>query len=128
MNVRFNWWIRHVHLLLAVLIVGPTAIIYSSPSLLSSQLNIEIITIDQASQWKATAVWYLGCSAVWVLGIVKAYYWRMATQLTAFFMLTLAIGRLLSLIIDGIPSGGYLFAIGAECLIGGYALWQLRLP
>ena len=127
-HVVLNWWFRHVHLLLAVLIVVPTAIIYSSPYLLSTQLDVEIITIDQANQWKATALWYLACSAVWIRGLIKANSWRMATQLTAFFMLTLATGRLLSLAIDGIPSDAYLFAIVAECFIGSYAVWQLRLP
>ena len=41
-------------------------------------------------------------------------------------MLTLGCGRGLSFIIDGIPTGGYIFGILAELIIGIFSIYQLK--
>lgn len=69
---------------------------------------------------------YLGVSLVWLLGIWKDKYWKSATQLNILFMLTLATGRLLSMVLDGLPTEGYIFGVIAELAIGLYAVYQLR--
>ena len=41
-------------------------------------------------------------------------------------MLTLATGRALSMIIDGLPTNGYIFGIIAEFTLGLYSIYQLK--
>ena len=69
---------------------------------------------------------YLGISLVWILGIFKPEYWKRATQLNVLFMLTLATGRVLSMVLDGLPTGGYVFGVIAEFVIGLYSIYQLK--
>lgn len=117
---------KNLHLVVSLIIVVPTAIIYGSPTILPQYLNIEVHTIDIANMLKAIMFLYLGISSIWVLGILKAEYWKSATQLNILFMLTLACGRVLSMILDGLPTAGYIFGVLAELIIGLFSLYQLR--
>lgn len=108
------------------MIVMPTALIYGTPSMLSHQLDIEVNTIDLANMLKATMALYLGCSFIWLLGILKHGYWIFATALNIIFMLTLSAGRGWSMVVDGCPTRGYVFGIVAEFTIGIYAVYQLK--
>jgi hypothetical protein len=58
--------------------------------------------------------------------IWKTKYWKTATQLNILFMLSLAIGRMLSMLMDGFPTGGYIFGIIAEFVLGSYSIFQLK--
>mgnify|MGYP001943794234 CR=1 FL=1 len=69
---------------------------------------------------------YLGISVVWGLGVWKSKYWKRATELNILFMLTLATGRALSMITDGLPTNGYIFGIIAELLLGLFSMYQLK--
>lgn len=71
-------------------------------------------------------VLYLGVSFVWVLGIWKTEYWERATQLNVLFMIPLAIGRVLSMVDDGLPTGGYIFAVITEFGLGLFSIYQLN--
>lgn len=126
MSNKTNWIFKNLHLIVSLSIVVPTAIIYGSPTILPKYLNIEVRTIDIANMLKAIMLLYIGISFVWVLGIFKTEYWKSATQLNILFMLTLGCGRGLSMIVDGLPSGGYIFGILAEFIIGIFSLYQLR--
>ena len=121
-----QWLFKNLHLLISLSIVIPTGIIYGSPSILSKQLNIEVNTIDLSNMLKANMCLYLGISVIWLLGIWKPKYWKRATELNILFMLTLATGRALSMIIDGLPTTGYIFGIIAEFTLGLYSIYQLK--
>jgi hypothetical protein len=41
-------------------------------------------------------------------------------------MLALATGRILSMLTDGLPTGGYIFGVIAELVIGLFAIFQLK--
>ena len=120
-----NWTLKNLHLLISLLIVAPTAIIYGSPSILQKQLDIQVNTIDLSNMLKATMGLYLGISVVWILGIWKKSYWKRATELNVLFMLTLAIGRAYSIVMDGFPTAGFVFGIIAECILGVFSIYQL---
>ena len=126
MKGKLNWVLKNLHLLVSLLIVVPTGLIYGSPSILSRQLNIQVNTIELSNLLKANMCLYLGISVVWVLGIWKTNYWKRATELNILFMLTLAIGRALSMVMDGVPTGGYVFGIIAEFILGIYSIFQLK--
>jgi len=95
---------KHIHLIISLLIVIPTAIIYGSPSILPKHLNIKVHTIDLANMLKAV----------------------IATQLNILFMITLAIGRVLSMFSDGLPTSGYIFGVIAEFSIALLSIYQLK--
>ncbi|MFT5890702.1 MAG: hypothetical protein ACI9Y7_000795 [Dokdonia sp.] len=126
MKDKIHWFLKNIHLIVSLVIVIPTGIIYGSPSILQEQLDIQVNTIDLSNMLKAMMCLYLGVSGVWLLGIWKDTYWKRATQLNILFMLTLATGRLLSMLLDGLPTGGYIFGVIAELTIGCYAVYQLR--
>ena len=126
MTDKINWFFKNLHLLISISIVLPTGIIYGSPSILPEQLDIQVNTIDLANMLKANMCLYIGISFIWILGIWKTKYWKRATELNILFMLTLATGRALSMIMDGLPTGGYIFGIIAEFILGVYSVYQLR--
>lgn len=126
MNYKGILFLKNLHLVISLLIVVPTAIIYGTPSILSTNLNIEVSTIDLSNLLKAIMCLYIGISCIWLVGIIKEKYWKSATQLNILFMLTLATGRILSIIIDGTPTSGYVFGVIAELVIGLFSVYQLR--
>ena len=104
--------ITKIHLIISVLIVIPVAFVYGfNPS---SEFDIHLNTIDEYNQFKAIMGLYIGFSILWILGIFKANYLKLALVTNLIFMLGLSFGRLLSLFIDGTPSFGYKFGSFAE--------------
>lgn len=65
---------------------------------------------------------YLGMAVLCVVGIFKSRQWRTATISNVFFMIGLALGRIISLVIDGIPSIYFLAGLVLELLL---ALWGI---
>lgn len=126
MKRKINWILKNLHLFISLSIVVPTAIIYGSPSILPKYLNIQVNTVDFSNMLKAIMCLYLGISIVWIFGIWKTQYWKIATQLNILFMLSLAIGRVLSMLMDGFPTGGYIFGIIAEFVLGFYSIFQFK--
>lgn len=128
MKGKINWISKNLHLIISLSIVIPTAIIYGSApfTLLPKYLDIQPTTIDLSNFLRAIMCLYLGISFIWVLGVFKPKYWKTATQLNSLFMLTLALGRMLSMILDGLPSNGYIFGVLAELILGFYAIYQLK--
>lgn len=126
MKDTLKWIFKNLHLIISILIVVPTAIIYGSPSILPERLDIQVHSTDLANLLKAIMCLYLGVSLVWLMGIWKPDYWKRATQLNVLFMLSLAIGRSISIMTDGLPTDGYLYGLMAEYILGLYSLFQLK--
>ncbi len=126
MKDKRDWIKKRLHLIISIAIVVPTGIIYGATTYVPMFLNIKVDTIDLANMLKANMFLYFGISAVWILGIWKSNYWKTATQLNILFMLSLAIGRILSMMTDGLPTSGYIFGLMAELTVGLYSISQLR--
>jgi hypothetical protein len=117
-------FILKVHLIISILIVVPVAFVYGfNPD---SQFDIYLNTIDEFNQFKAIMGLYLGFSALWVLGIFKTNYLKVAIISNVVFMLGLGLGRVLSLLLDGTPTFGYVFGTIAELFLGCYGFWILK--
>ncbi len=113
-----------IHLIISVLIVVPVAFIYGfNPS---TQFDIYLGTIDEKNFFKAIMGLYLGFSMLWILGIFKANYLKLALVSNLIFMLGLAFGRSLSFLIDGTPTHAYIFRVIGEFFLGVYGLWVLK--
>ena len=105
-------FINKIHLIISVLIVVPVSFVYGfNPDL---QFDIHINTIDEHNFFKAIMGLYLGFSIIWLFGIFKTNYLKIALVSNMIFMLGLGSGRVLSLIVDGTPTFGYLFGTFAE--------------
>jgi hypothetical protein len=116
--------ITKTHLIISVLIVVPVAFVYGfNPS---SEFDIHLNTIDEHNFFKAIMGLYLGFSILWVLGIFKANYLKLALITNLIFMLGLGFGRSISLFMDGISTFGYKFGTFAELFLGFYGLWVLK--
>lgn len=102
----------------------PVAVVYGFRP--DWQFDIHLNTIDEHNFFKAIMGLYLGFSILWVLGIFRAQFLKMALISNMIFMLGLGFGRLLSLGFDGLPSFGFLFGTFAELFLGIYGLWVLK--
>ena len=92
----------------------------------SSEFDIQLNTIDEHNFFKAIMGVYLGFSVLWIIGVFKAKYLRLALITNSIFMLGLGFGRLYSLTVDGIPTFGYKFGTFAELFLGFYGLWVMK--
>jgi len=103
---------KNLHLTLsaiAVLVVGVTYGLYPSTFLpLFFDFNVE--TTDLNHVFRAMMGSYFALGIYWGYSVLFQEYWRGATLSVVFFMGGLAVGRILSICIDGIPS--LAFSIG----------------
>lgn len=115
---------NRIHLIISILIVIPVALIYGfQPDL---KFDIHLNTIDEHNFFKAIMGLYLGFSVLWVFGIFKKNYWKIAVITNIIFMLGLGFGRIISILLDGIPTLGYIFGTVAELVLGIYGVWVLN--
>ncbi|WP_179337457.1 DUF4345 domain-containing protein [Winogradskyella ludwigii] len=116
--------ITKIHLIISVLIVVPVAFVYGfNPS---SEFDIHLNTIDEHNFFKAIMGLYLGFSTLWILGVFKVNYLKLALVTNIIFMLGLGSGRVLSWFVDGVPTFGYQFGTFAELFLGFYGLWAMK--
>jgi hypothetical protein len=69
---------------------------------------------------------YLGMVILWVTGILKPVYWRTATITNVIFMIGLSTGRIISLIIDGMPSISFSIGLALELALGLWGIINLK--
>ncbi|WP_033959470.1 DUF4345 domain-containing protein [Psychroserpens jangbogonensis] len=117
-------FINKIHLIISVVIVVPVAFVYGFYP--DSQFELFPKTLDEHNFYKAIMGLYLGFSALWILGILKPIYLKTAIITNIIFMLGLGCGRVLSLILDGQPTFGYVFGTAAELILGIYGIWVLK--
>ena len=117
-------FINKIHLIISVLIVVPVAFIYGFQP--DFNFDIHLQTIDEHNQFKAIMGLYLGFSALWIIGIFKATYLKIAIITNIIFMLGLGFGRIVSLFLDGTPTSAYVFGTIAELFLGFYGVWVWR--
>lgn len=117
---------KNLHLFVSLLIVVPIALVYGNTSLLEKYFDIQVASTDLSNMLKAVMCLYLGISVFLLLGIFRNGYWKAATQLTIVFTLSLAIGRSISMITDGLPTTGFILAVVIEFAIGFFSIYQLK--
>ncbi|WP_111683243.1 DUF4345 domain-containing protein [Winogradskyella tangerina] len=116
--------ITKIHLVISICVVIPAAIIYGFD--FGDFLNLNFNTIDEQNFSKAVMCLYIGFSILWILGILKSAYLKSALISNMVFMLALSFGRILSIIIDGLPSEAYIYGTFGELVLGSYGVWLLN--
>lgn len=115
--------ITKIHLIISVLVVLPTAINYGFfPNVF---VDLFPKTIDELNFNKAVMGLYLGFSTLWLLGIFRKGYLQSALISNIIFMLGLGLGRVVSMIFDGLPTFAFLYGTFAELFLGVYGVWVL---
>ncbi len=112
-----NW-----HLIISVIILTPIAFAYGIAPNVLNIFTFSIEATDLKNIFRATMTLYLAMIALWVIGVFNPRFWETATITNVLFMSGLCIGRILSFIIDGLPSLMYLTGTLAELLL---ALWGI---
>ena len=113
-----------IHLVVSVLVVFPVAIVYGFFPDIEFELYPK--TMDEHNFYKAIMGLYIGFSMVWVLGILKDNYLKIALITNIVFMLGLAFGRAVSMVYDGMPTQGYITGAFLELFLGCYGIWVLK--
>jgi len=89
-------------------------------------LDLHPETLDEQNFNKAIMGLYIGFSTLWALGLFKESFYKSALISHVCFMLPMALGRLLSIVCDGIPSDLYVYGTIGEFVLGLYGVWVLN--
>ena len=116
--------ILKIHLIISVIIVVPAALLYGFFP--DEFLELFPETVDELNFFKATMGIYLSFSVIWILGIFKCSALKAALITNIAFMMGLGIGRIVSALIDGLPSTGYLYGMFGELFLAIYGIWVLN--
>ena len=113
-------------LLVAAAILVPVALSSGvDPAvILPKFMNITVEGIDQTHIFRALMCLYLGMSAFCVVAAFTLSWRHVAVIWAVFFAFSLAIGRILSIVVDGVPSRILLLYLIVELAIG---IWGLAV-
>lgn len=116
---------RNLHLTVSILIIFPIALAYGlyPQMILPLLFDFNVDAINLVNIFRAIMGLYLGISAIWIMGVIKSRFWVTATITNIAFMGGLALGRLVSMAIDGVPGIYFLVGFVVESLL---AVWGLK--
>ncbi len=122
---------KNFHLIFCAVALVPIAISYGIAPNLSNELtanlyDFKLATTDVKHIFRAIMGLYLGMVGLWTIGIMKPKYWRFATMSAVFFMGGLFLGRLSSILLDGLPSITFIAATVGEILMALWGIYNLK--
>jgi hypothetical protein len=114
--------LMRAYLLLVAVLLVPIALSYGldPASVLPRFLNISVEGTDQTQIFRALMCLYLGASIFWAIAAFTPSWQRVAVIWSVFFALSLAFGRMLSLVLDG-PASRLLDIYLVVEILGGLA-------
>lgn len=120
---------RNLHLIVSVLLILGIATTYgfSPEKIIPALADCYAHSNDLKDAFKAIMGLYFGLSIFWILGIVNPRYWQAATLVNILFMFGLGMGRIISLVVDGLPSGSMFVGIAIELFFGIWGTISLKL-
>lgn len=118
---------RNLHLIISGIILIPASLLYGlyPEQFLPRLFEVGIESVDLRNIFRALMFLYLGIAGLILLGVVKAVYWKFSTLLTGIFMGCLALGRILSLFIDGRPADIFVLGLLGELILSAFSFWQM---
>jgi len=98
--------LMQLFLLAVVILIVPIALNYGlDPGrTLPMTLDVKVEGTDQTHIFRALMCLYLGAAIYWGIGAFNPAWQRMAVIWAIFFAFSLAVGRVISLVVDGMPS------------------------
>lgn len=97
----------------------------SPGTILPAFLEITVTGTDQTHIFRAVMCLYFGMSGFWITAAFRPLWTRPAVASVVFFMSGLGLGRLLSIVSDGVPSSLLLIYLGLEVAMAGCGLYLL---
>jgi hypothetical protein len=115
-----------LYLVTVAVVLVPVALSYGvdPAAILPKFMKITVEGTDQTHILRALMSLYLGMSVFCILAAFTPEWGRVAVIWAVFFMFSLVAGRVLSLIVDGMPSRVFLLHLAVEVLGG---LWGLAV-
>src|SRR5262249_43087288 len=117
------------YLLIIAMGLVPVALSYGANpvGVLPRLLKFSVEAPNESQVFRALMCLYFATSVFWIMGALWPGWQQAALIWAAFFMLSLALGRLLSLTLDGSPTTPLLNVyLAVEIFAGLLALWLLR--
>jgi hypothetical protein len=113
-----------LYLVTVAVVLVPVALSYGvdPAAILPKFMNISVEGTDQTHILRALMCLYLGMSAFCMIAAFTPEWRHVAVIWAVFFMFSLVAGRMLSLMIDGMPSRIFLLYLAVEVFAG---LWGL---
>jgi uncharacterized protein DUF4345 len=98
-----NSMLMRLFLLFVVLLIVPIALSYglAPETVLPKALDITVSGADQIHIYRAMMCLYLGAALFWAIAAFTPAWQRTAVIWAIFFSLSLAVGRVISLVVDG---------------------------
>ncbi|MBK8388829.1 MAG: DUF4345 domain-containing protein [Saprospiraceae bacterium] len=94
--------------------------------IMSFFFDFNVESVDLSHLLRAIMGLYLALGVYWIMGIFKSEHWRGATITCTIFMGGLAVGRMISLIIDGIPSITFSIGMIVEIVFMVWGIFNLK--
>lgn len=119
---------KNLHLALstgAILIVGVTYGLYPN-TFLPLFFDFHVETTDLNHVFRAMMGSYIALGLYWTYSLYFQNHWRAATYSSVFFMGGLAIGRLWSIAVDGIPSIAFTVGTILEIIFVIWGCYNLK--
>jgi hypothetical protein len=119
---------KNLHLAVCSIVVIIVGLIYGicPEKILPLFLDIKVESIDLKNFFRAIMGLYLALATYWLIGAFKPKYWFTATVVCTMFMGGLTVGRILSIIVDGIPSVAFIMGLVLESFSMIWGLINLK--
>ena len=119
-----NIGIKNLHLITSAVLIIPIALTYGlyPETTLLKLFDITVENINLLTIFRGMMGLYLASAAVWILGVLNPRFWRTATATNIIFMGGLATGRLLSLVLDGMPSIYFFYGLLLEMALASWGI------
>jgi hypothetical protein len=119
---------KALHLKISAIVILIIGLAYgvSSNKIFLNLFDFTVQTTDLKNIFRATMGLYFGMVAIWIAGIIKPRLWVTATITNIAFMGGLAVGRVISLLADGIPSAIFLWGLAAELILACWGVFNLK--
>ena len=119
---------KNLHLTISAIIITVVSLTYGlfPNNILPKFFDFNVESVDLKHVFRATMGLYLAMVILWVTGIFKPVHWRTATITNVFFMVGLSTGRIISLIIDGIPSISFSIGLALELALAIWGIINLK--
>ncbi len=120
--------IRQIFLLITAIGLIPIALSYGllPQKSLSYLFDIELSNINGSHIFRAVMGLYFALLSFWIVGAFKVQLRQAALYSLTVFMFGLAIGRVLSIVVDGIPSWLLIGYLGLEVICGTLGVILLK--
>lgn len=119
---------KNLHLLFSSVIIIAIGLAYGllPYGYFLNMFDLAFQSVDLSGIFRALMCLYIAIGIFWIVGIYKSEFWLAATVSNIFILSGLAIGRVLSLLLDGRPSTIFIIGLVVEILMAGWGMVNLR--